>query len=550
MLIASAMILAPEVMAVPTVGEVDSFDAWAAEQGKAYTVEEEASRRAIFEENSKMIDAHNEAAAAGEFTFTMGIGPFADLTSEEYMARVLTPFERTEPRDETFLTEVEADVSAAGVDWRTSGAVTPVKNQAKCGSCWSFSTTGSIEGAWKIAGHDLVSLSEQQLVDCAGGKYGNKGCQGGSMDEAMKYVKDNGGLDLESDYQYEAANGKCNLEKEGQHHAFITGHTDVPQNNEAQLEAAVTKGPVSVAIEADKPVFQHYKGGVLNSAQCGTKLDHGVLTVGYGTDSTSSLDYWIVKNSWGPTWGEKGYIRLSKGEGKKQGTCGIAMQPVYPISGTGPAPPPSPGPAPGPSPPPGPSPGGKCNVPTSQRVSCGLLLGKDACEAKNCCYDNTHFFAAHCFHPGTPGPAPGACKRAHGGHYADPAKGCGADEQAVSITGLTGDFCSPCCSDSIPCPTDVPGGATAIPQCALETSGSTTATNCALICGGSGGHGGTCPTGASCQKIQNTAICTYPKADGSFEGEPWYPFMDFFEEGPTTEEVEEAEEAPVVNAIF
>jgi hypothetical protein len=112
MLIASAMILAPEVMAVPTVGEVDSFDAWAAEQGKAYTVEEEASRRAIFEENSKMIDAHNEAAAAGEFTFTMGIGPFADLTSEEYMARVLTPFERTEPRDETFLTEVEADVSA------------------------------------------------------------------------------------------------------------------------------------------------------------------------------------------------------------------------------------------------------------------------------------------------------------------------------------------------------------------------------------------------------------------------------------------------------
>ena len=132
-----------------------------------------------------------------------------------------------------------------------------MKNQAKCGSCWSFSTTGSIEGAWKIAGHDLVSLSEQQLVDCAGGKYGNKGCQGGSMDEAMKYVKDNGGLDLESDYQYEAANGKCNLEKEGQHHAFITGHTDVPQNNEAQLEAAVTKGPVSVAIEADKPVFQH-----------------------------------------------------------------------------------------------------------------------------------------------------------------------------------------------------------------------------------------------------------------------------------------------------
>lgn len=188
------------------------------------------------------------------------------------------------------------ETDATSVDWRQEGAVTPVKNQAKCGSCWSFSTTGAIEGANKVAGNQLISLSEQQLVDCAVGKYHNKGCQGGSMDFAMKYVQDNGGLDTEDDYQYQAKQGTCNKAKEAIHAASITGHVDVPPSNPKQLLAAVSKTPVSVAIEADKPVFQHYKSGVMASSQCGTKLDHGVLVVGFGVDRAND-EYWIVKNS-------------------------------------------------------------------------------------------------------------------------------------------------------------------------------------------------------------------------------------------------------------
>ena len=407
------------------------------------------------------------------------------------------------------------------VDWRSGSivAVTPVKNQAKCGSCWAFSTTGSIEGAWKIAGNDLVSLSEQQLVDCAGGKYGNKGCEGGSMDSGMTYVKDNGGLDTENDYEYAAKDGVCDKGKEAQHAADITGHVDVPQNNADQLKLAVAKGPVSIAIEADKPAFQHYKSGVLDSAACGTKLDHGVLIVGYGTDSTTGDDYWIVKNSWGATWGEEGYIRIANDPAIKRGVCGINSQPVYPTAVKGP--PPAPGPSPGPSPGP-PSPGGACAVPTSQRTRCGFLLDKTQCETKGCCYDDRGGFFAHCYHKGsgpippTPPPGPPAPPTPGGGHYGNPTSGCKADEVAVSITGLAGDFCSPGCSTTAACPTDVPGGATALPQCILEAQGSQTPNHCALICGGAGGHGGTCPPGASCEQIQNTGLCTYPKSTPLF----------------------------------
>ena len=204
------------------------------------------------------IETHNAAAERGEFSFTMGVGPFTDMTPEEWEA-TLSPYTPHEPTNEVWL---EEDASAPAVDWTRQGAVTPVKSQEDCGACWAFSAAGAIEGAWKIAGHPLADLSEQQLVDCAIGKYQNGGCEGGDMASAMSYVKDIGGLTDEGHYEYKAHQYPCNKAAEKQHVAAITGHVNVPQNNELQLNAAVSKGPVSVAIEADKGVFQHYKSGV------------------------------------------------------------------------------------------------------------------------------------------------------------------------------------------------------------------------------------------------------------------------------------------------
>merc|ERR1712093_484343 len=199
----------------------------------------------------------------------------------------------------------------SSVDWTTKGAVTPVKNQGQCGSGWAFSTTGATEGAYQIATGKLQSFSEQELVDCAG-SYGNQGCNGGLMDDGFKYLQAKGD-ELEASYSYTGKTGTCNSAKQSAADGFkagvVTGLKDVTSNDEAQMEAAVAKGPVSVAIEADQSGFQFYKSGVF-SGTCGDKLDHGVLVVGYGSDS--GKDYWKVKNSWGTTWGDAGYIRMAK----------------------------------------------------------------------------------------------------------------------------------------------------------------------------------------------------------------------------------------------
>merc|ERR1719461_145833 len=179
--------------------------------------------------------------------------------------------------------------AADSVDWRKQGAVTKVKNQGSCGSCWAFSTTGSTEGAVKIATGTLTSLSEQQLVDCSRAE-GNQGCQGGLMDNGFKYIEKNGGLDSEADYPYTAKNGQCNRAEAAKHVSTIKSHQDVVEEDAADFAKAVTQQPVSVAIEADQTGFQHYRSGVF-SATCGDKLDHGVLAVGYTSDA------WIVKNS-------------------------------------------------------------------------------------------------------------------------------------------------------------------------------------------------------------------------------------------------------------
>merc|ERR1719169_300779 len=200
---------------------------------------------------------------------------------------------------------------ADSVDWTTKGAVTPVKNQGQCGSCWSFSATGSLEGAWEIATGKLVSISEQQLVDCSKAE-GNQGCQGGLMDDAFKYMEENA-MCTEESYSYTAKNVQCHASgcTVGVPKGSVTGFKDVAHDDENALMEAVAQQPVSIAIEADKSVFQLYKSGVLSST-CGTRLDHGVAIDGYGTEN--GKDYWLVRNSWGPQWGDQGYVKLLRGK--------------------------------------------------------------------------------------------------------------------------------------------------------------------------------------------------------------------------------------------
>jgi len=302
------------------------FAKFKTQYGKVYYDEhDEMYRRQVFASNLQYIRQHNEEASAGEHTYTLGMNEFGDMTFEEFHTK-FTGFLGL--RNRFARSQNTADLSGvkvtdASVDWTTKGAVTPVKNQGQCGSCWAFSTTGSTESAWFISKGQLVSLSEQQLMDCSKSE-GNNSCEGGLMDYAFEYIIKNKGICTEASYPYQAVDRTtCNS---CTNVVSISSYKDVAQT-EAALQAAVTQQPVSVAIEADQVAFQFYTSGVL-TGKCGTNLDHGVLAVGYGT--LSNTQYWKVKNSWGASWGMNGYVLIEKAKAQKGGQCGILMAASYP----------------------------------------------------------------------------------------------------------------------------------------------------------------------------------------------------------------------------
>jgi cathepsin L len=288
---------------------------------KVYASHDFQHRFMAFRNNMDFIEKHNNEG----HSFTVGVNEYADLTLHEFVQNMNGLIVTHDAQGELHVPDLNADPET--VDWRPLGYVTPIKNQGQCGSCWSFSATGSTEGVHFKATGQLVSLSEQNLVDCSK-SYGNNGCNGGLMDDAFKYIIANKGLDTEASYPYTAKDGVCHFTA-ADVGATISSFKDVPKGDEnALMDAVATVGPISVAIDAAHSSFQLYKSGVYFEPACSpTRLDHGVLAVGYG--SITGSDYWLVKNSWGMTWGDQGYIMMSR---NKNNNCGIATMSSYPVA--------------------------------------------------------------------------------------------------------------------------------------------------------------------------------------------------------------------------
>jgi C1A family cysteine protease len=299
------------------------WEAWKVQHQKSYSPLEETARFGIFTHNYKKIQKFN----AENDTPQLAMNKFGDLTAAEFKNKHASCAFYESNQDVVQASTESYDFGAlpASVDWRAKGAVTAVKNQGQCGSCWTFSTTGVLEGWNFIHNGQLLSFSEQQIVDCDTGT--DQGCDGGWPYLAVQYAAKNG-LETEADYPYTAQDGTCRFQS-GKAHKVNNGYSFVTANSTDQLKAALVNQPVSVLIEADQDVFQFYKSGVIK-LNCGAALDHAVLAVGY--HKVGVLEAFIVKNSWGTDWGMDGYVQIwdSQTPNGGQGVCGILAQPMIP----------------------------------------------------------------------------------------------------------------------------------------------------------------------------------------------------------------------------
>jgi len=280
-------------------------------------------RRLVYAENIRVFEQHK----IQNLSYTLGVNAYSDLTWEEFSAQHLMAPQHCSATEGNYQVKgVGADPS---IDWRTKGVVTPVKNQGSCGSCWAFGTTGAVESHWAISTGKLLSLSEQQLVDCAGA-FSNMGCNGGLPSQAFEYIKHTGGIELGTDYVYTGRDGSCrfNVAKVA---ARVTGEVNITEGAESELFDAVTNsGPVAIAFQVVSD-FQSYRSGVYDSTRCKSgpmDVNHAVLVVGYNTDASSGKPYWIVKNSWGTSFGIAGYFNMVR----NKNMCGISTCASFPLT--------------------------------------------------------------------------------------------------------------------------------------------------------------------------------------------------------------------------
>ena len=284
------------------------FNNFVVKHKKQYaSAEERASRFEIFKENLKRIEEYN----AEKDGATYGITKFADLTAEEFVKKYLNAPSTTSHFKATETAARVGGAVPASFDWREHGAVTPVKDQGQCGSCWAFSAAQNAEGVWAVNGNDLVKLSPQQLVDCATEKagYGSQGCDGGFPERAVQYVADIGGIELESDYPYQGIQQTCKFNK-NRVAAKVSGVTAIQPTDDALAEYMYANGPAMVEVYATQK-WQLYTGGILKNQFC-KLVNHAVLGVAWGEENGQK--YWTIKNTWGTSWGEHGYIRVARGD--------------------------------------------------------------------------------------------------------------------------------------------------------------------------------------------------------------------------------------------